>query len=471
MVDPMRTTCILHPVEISRATGGKWDRDITDAFQGVALDSRIVLPGDLFIALKGSISDGHTYISKAIERGATGVIISSKKLWNSTQVPMLLVDDTLKSLHAIATECRNQFNGRVVAITGSVGKTTVKEMTSAILRREGKTVATSGNFNNTTGVPLSVLQMCESAAFAVIEMGMSYAGEIRSLVHMVKPNTAGILNVRPVHLENFHDLEEIAAAKAEILEGVESGGTIVLNADDKLLRTLHTRKEFRFVLFGRTPNARLKLGRIRSSTIAAQRFDLIWDGESFDVCLHAPGMHNRMNSAAAAALSLASGCSIDSVRQGLEDYRPGMMRSKLWKTGDGGIVLEDCYNSSPAALSSAIDTLAHIPVPGRRVLIMGDMLELGHAESDFHAQAGEEAAAKDIACLIGFGPLTAHAVSAFQQKNPDGTSIGAIDITDLWEAVRSTHRRGDVVLIKGSRGMALERIVDCIREEWGLFEV
>ena len=471
MGDPMRTSCVLEPETISRLTGGRWDRDVGNLFRGVALDSRIAEPGDLFIALEGSSSDGHNFISNAIEHGSTGVMISSRKLWGSAMVPTLLVTDTLRGLHDLASGCRNGFKGRVIAITGSVGKTTVKEMTSAILRQEGSTIATAGNFNNTTGVPLSVLRMCTTASFAVIEIGMSAAGEIRYLVPVVRPHTAGILNVKPVHLENFKNLTEIAKAKAEIMEGIEPGGTVVLNADDRLVRGLHPPGDTHIILFGRYPRARLRLGREYESTVTYQRFEMIWDDQSYEVCLFAPGMHNRMNSAASAALSLGTGCSMESVIRGLKEYRPGMMRSKLWKTGDGSIVLEDCYNSSPSALSAAINALTHLPVTGRRVLVMGDMLELGSAEISYHSKAGEEAAAKGITCIVGFGPLTTHAVSAFRQKQSHGIGISTTDIVDAWEALYSTHRKGDVILIKGSRGMAMERLVENIREEWGLYDV
>ncbi len=451
----LRVDCVLDGRALAQWTAGRWIGG-SPSPGGICLDSRAIRDGDLFVALLGSSTDGHLFLAHAQARGSCGAVVS--RVDPAVRMPQLLVKDTLVALHAMASGHRASFGGKIVAVTGSVGKTTVKEMTAAILRQAGATIATPANFNNVTGVPLTLLSLTPEARYAVVEIGMSFPGEIRRLVPLVKPWIAAVTNVRPVHLENFPDLEAIARAKAEILEGLDPDGVAVLNADDPLVRALVPPKGQRRVWFGTAPDADLVLLPDASVTLARQRFRLAWRGQAFEVSLAVPGVHNRVNAAAAATLALCAGATVEQVVAGLASFSSVEMRSTLRRLRDGSLLLEDCYNASPSAVTIALRTLCELPVEGRRVVVLGDMRELGPSGPSFHWDAGALAARLGVECLLGFGPLSAHAVDAYSSLS-DGVGMHFDSIEALASFLLADHRAGDVVLVKGSRAMRLERVV------------
>jgi UDP-N-acetylmuramoyl-tripeptide--D-alanyl-D-alanine ligase len=461
----MRTSCVLDPALIARDTQGEWTTEPHSPLTGLSLDSRVVRAGDLFVALKGETSDGHRFIDAAIRNGAGAAMVGSTPGVTDPHFPYLRVHDTLAALHALARSAREAFSGMVVALTGSVGKTTVKEMTASILRRLGDTVSTLGNFNNVTGVPLSILQLQRSVKYAVIEVGMSASGEIRSLMSMVRPHVAAVLNVAPVHMENFVSLEEIAAAKAEIFSHLEEEPVVVLNSDDPLVRAMVPGSRIRKLYFGTHPDANLRLGDTAEVTIDVQRFDLFLNGHRLSIELKAPGRHNRINAAAAAALGFAAGASDSAVVEGLAAYRPGMMRSELVNLSDGSLLFDDCYNASPRAFEEALKTFVSLPKAGRRIVVMGDMLELGTDSGLYHRAVGEEAARLGVDVLLGFGPLTRFAVAAFQVAAPGRLCGQYDDLEDLTNQLLDIHQADDMVLVKGSRGMRMERVTERLKAE------
>ncbi len=458
----MRTECLLNSHKVAEWTNGRWTARCRDRFGGVALDSRVVRQGDLFVALKGGSSDGHLFVAEAFRRGAAAAVVSASPEGLDPEHPCLLVDDTLAALHALASGCRALFTGTVVALTGSVGKTTVKEMVASVLRQMGTTVCNAGNFNNVTGVPLTVIQMCSDAPFAVVELGMSHVGEIRALVPLVKPHVAAVLNVASVHLENFSDLEAIAEAKVEVFHEMRKGSTAVLNIDDLLVKSMDPGPCIGRLFFGKDRLADLRLLDDISANLDCQTFSLVWKGKNLTIRLRALGEHNRMNAAAAATLALAAGANETAVLDGLAAYRPSMMRSELFTLSDGSLLLEDCYNASPPAFFAALRTLSELKISGRRVVVMGDMLELGSSASEFHRDVGRQAAELGVELLLGFGPLTEYAVRAFIDSTREGRARHFASIDDLNCFLFQDHVEGDAILIKGSRQMRMERVSSLI---------
>ena len=461
----MRVSCSLNPIEVARNVGGEWTIQPPSPLTGVSLDSRVVRPGDLFVALRGEQCDGHQFIEAAARNGASGAVLSTLPDDVDSRFPCLCVPDTLAALHALARGRREAFSGRVVALTGSVGKTTVKEMTASILQRAGSTVSTLGNFNNVTGVPLSILQANPEVEYAVIEVGMSMPGEILSLMPMVKPHVVAVLNIAPVHMENFQSLEAIAAAKAEIFTHLEPEAVAVVGADDPLVRRMDPGPGVRKLFFGTGPEADVRVGKPYVATLDGQRFDLFWRRHKLTIHLAALGDHNRVNAAAAAALGLAAGVGHRAVAEGLAAYRPGMMRSHVVRLSDGSVLFEDCYNASPVAFQEAVKTLVTIPKAGRRVVVMGDMLELGSGSVRFHRAAGEQAAELGVDLFFGFGPQTRHAVLAFKERAPTRLCGHFSKLGDLLEVVVGNHETDDVILVNGSRGMRLERLTEQLNQQ------
>lgn len=460
----MRTSCTLNPGEAATRVKGAWTVEPSSPITGVSLDSRIVRSGDLFVALKGEQSDGHRFIGAAMRNGAFGALVSLIPEDTDPHFPCLRVHDALAALHALARGCRETFAGTVVALTGSVGKTTVKEMTSSILHKTGTTVSTLGNFNNITGVPLSVLQMNRDVEYAVIEVGMSMPGEIRSLMPMVRPHVVAVLNVAPVHMENFKSLDAVADAKAEIFTYLEKQSVAVLNADDPLVREMNPGPGVRKSFFGKQPGVEVRLGETSRVTLDGQRFGLFCGERELSVELKAPGEHNRMNATAAAALGLAAGASSEAVVEGLAAYRTGMMRSELIRLSDGSLLLDDCYNASPRAFEEALKTLKVLPRAGRRIVAMGDMLELGADSAQFHREVGEQAAELGVDVFFGFGSLATHAVRAFEERAPTRIFGHFADLSDLFSEFLKIHKPDDIILIKGSRGMRMERLTEWLKE-------
>jgi UDP-N-acetylmuramoyl-tripeptide--D-alanyl-D-alanine ligase len=452
----MRTDCDIASGDLVDWTSGRWLDTPPAAVSGISLDSRAVTPGDMFVALPGTAHDGHGFIRDASNRGATAAVVARSDA--GMELPRLLVRDTLEALSRLASHWRAGFPGSVAALTGSVGKTTVKDMAAAILTEAGPTAATAGNFNNSTGVPLTLLSLRSHHRFAVVEIGMSFAGEIRALVPLVRPQVGAVTNVRPVHLENFSNLSEIARAKAEILDGIQPDGVAVLNADDQLVRSMALRRDIRRITFGMDPSASVRLSLNARTGVDFQTFSLCWGGTDVPVTLRVPGAHNRMNAAAAAAIAIASGATADHVARGLAAFEPSPLRSRLVRLLDGSIILEDCYNASPDALMAALCTIAELPVAGRRVVAMADMRELGASSAEYHREIGARAAALGIGMLLGFGPLSGHTVQEYSRQAPHGIGVHVGTAEEMIDLLIADHRHGDVILVKGSRAMRLERV-------------
>ncbi len=433
----------------ARVTGGD------HVFHSVSTDTRTLEPGALFVALRGERFDGHDYIEAAMSAGAAGVLGERAP----EAVPAILVDDSLDALQRLAADWRGRFSPGLVAVTGSNGKTTVKEMIAAILSPLAPTLASRGNLNNHIGVPLSLLRLRREHRFAVIEMGMNHAGELTLLSRLAAPNVALVTNAAPAHLEGLGTVEKVAAAKGEVFSGLGAGGIAVINADDAFAdywRGLNRGR--RIVTFGL--DAAADVTATVEPGADASRLRIRAGGKAVNLRLAAAGMHNAMNALAAAAAATALGVELDAVGAGLEAFTPVAGRSQMVELGAGGCLINDCYNANPASMAAAIDLLAR--QQGTRILVMGDMGELGERSEDFHREAGERARQAGIDRLFCFGPLSALACRAF------GPGAAAFDDVDALSTAVAGCLGSDVtVLVKGSRAMRMERVADALAARAG----
>jgi UDP-N-acetylmuramoyl-tripeptide--D-alanyl-D-alanine ligase len=423
------------------------------AFGAVSTDTRTLGPQALFVALKGERHDGHDFLAQAVERDIAGALVhSTEKL--PPKLPALVVDDTRLALGRLSAYWRGKFSAPLVALTGSNGKTTVKEMLASILRAastEDAVLATRGNLNNDIGVPLTLFELRSGHRYAVVEMGMNHAGEIRYLARLAAPDVALINNAGPAHIEFFGSVEAIARAKGEIFEGLKPGGTAVINADDRhagIWRDLAGSR--RIVNFGierpAEVSATYRLRWLESEIVVRTPL-----GEAQAV-LKAPGLHNVRNALAASAAAVALQVPAPAIARGLERYS-GIKGRLQKKAGlNGATLIDDTYNANPESARAAIAVLAQ--APGDKLLVLGDMGELGSGAAEMHAEIGRYAREQGIGRLLALGEHSAHAVRAF--------GAGArhfARIEDLLAEVGNALSPSVTALIKGSRFMQMERVV------------
>ena len=452
--------------DVATASGGRLAapparRDLT----GVSIDSRTVRPGEVFFAIAGPRFDGHDFLAEAAAAGAAAAIVH-RDVPAPPGLGLVRVGDTTQALSDLARHVRATAEVPVVAITGSAGKTTTKEMTAALLATRGPVLKTEGNLNNQYGLPLSLLRLAPEHTAAVLELGMSAAGELRALTGLARPDVAVITMVAPVHLEFFDSVEAIAAAKAEILEGLGPQGAAVLNADDPLVRRIGEGKigrphAGRRIWFGRDRRYDVSAENWRG-TVHGMRFDLRLGGEqSVDVALPLPGPHFLSNFLAAAAVAHHLGVEADAIAKAALEMKPARHRSQVLALGEGITLLDDCYNSNPAAVEAAVVALG-LSAPGRRVAFLGDMLELGPSGPDLHRRTGARVAA-GLQALVTAGPLAAHFVEGARRAgmNDDALATFPDSAAAAAAAPRLVHP-GDAVLVKGSRGARMEAVVDAL---------
>ena len=424
-------------------------------FTAVSTDSRQLSAGALFVALIGPNFDGHDFVGAARKRGAGAALVSHPV---ADPLPQLRVTDTRLALGRLAAAWRSRFTGPLIALTGSNGKTTLKEMIAAILRGRGPTLATEGNLNNDIGVPLTLLRLNGEHAYAVIEMGANHPGEIAYLTELARPDVAIINNAGPCHLEGFGDVAGVARAKGEIFQGLGSDGVAIINRDE----------EYADYWAGLNPGRRIvdcgldRPAMVRGEMLdsATNHFRLIVAGDGIDVRLPLPGRHNIRNALMAAAAALAVGATLEDIRRGLESLRSVGGRLQRLPGRHGGAVIHDAYNANPASLAAALEAVG--AGPGRKWLVLGDMRELGPAADALHARSGHEAKGAGFERLYALGEHSRAAVTAF---GTGGLHFDAVDalVADL---NRDLHQAGEptVVLVKGSRGMRMERVVAALVE-------
>jgi len=435
--------------------------DRRETVQGYSIDSRTVLPRDLFFAVKGERLDGHDFVEQALSRGAAAAVVRRDQLARYLNpAGLLAVDDTLVALQTLATAVRKMWGKTSIGITGSMGKTTTKEAIAHLLAVKYRVHRSKGNFNNHFGLPLGLLTLEPEDDLAVIEMGMSHAGEIAALARIALPNQAVVTNVAPVHLESFDSMAQIARAKYELIEAIPRGGLAVLNADDEYVR--HFGRDFKgkVVRFGLKSTAGVSADvwaeNIQPLGPEGTRFDLV--SRDLFQSLHSPllGKHNVYNVLAAAAVALEHLITPAQIAAALRSLQPADKRGQVVQVGNI-TVLYDCYNSSPKALMAAVDALAEMPAR-RHMVVAGEMLELGLTSEEMHRECGRYIAGRKLDFLLGVRGLAKPMVEAAREAGMKAEFVATPEEAGEWLA-RET-RDGDVVLLKASRGVKLEKALE-----------
>lgn len=458
---------------VARVTGGRILAGRGEVpFGGVSVDSRRIRPGDLFVALPGQRVDGHHYVGEALAGGANGALVrEGAAIAGGVQAAdqaLIAVPDTLTALGDLAAAHRCRYNLPVVAVTGSVGKTSTKDMIASVLGRRWLTLATGGNYNNEIGLPLTLLQLGGGHGAAVLEMAMRGPGEIRRLAEIAAPAVGVLTNIGETHLERLGTVENIARAKAELLESLPPDGTAVLNGDDPRVRGVAGRSVAPVVYYGFEPGAAITGHDLDVDGEGRPRFTIITPRGRTRVSLPVPGRHNASNALAAAAVGTILGLDLDEIRAGLEGLSLTAMRMEIRHPANGLVILNDAYNASPVSTRAALRVLADLKVEsGRRLAVLGNMLELGPYAEAGHREVGEAAAAMEPAALVLVGDLARLAGEAAIAGGLDPDRVHFCPSNARACAVlEDLVRPGDVILVKGSRGMAMEEIVRYL-ENWG----
>lgn len=455
--------------QVLLATGGRFFTGPTEAaFRAVSTDSRSVEPGDLFVALMGENFDGHDFIEQALSRGAAGLVVVRPPA-APCRAAVILVDDTLRALGDLAHFRRMQMPDlTVLAVTGSSGKTTVKEMISAILGQHHKVLKTKGNFNNLIGLPHSLLPVTAEHDFAVLEMGMNRPGEIARLAEIAEPDVACITNVQGAHLAGLATIEGVAKAKGELFAGMKAWGTLVVNADDVRVRKLVRRLRHRKISFGRSTSATVRATRILSLGEQGMRFTLHIGPWNERVSIVSLGAHNVMNSLAAAAMAHAVGLPPAEIAAGLASHRPYDKRMQISVLPSGLKLINDAYNANPSSMLAALEAVHNLKAGQRIVAVLGDMLELGSHSVAAHRLVGENAARLKFDYLLAVGEfagelMTGACQAGMTAKQAQQFASKEAIVTWLDKAIQAgTLKAGDLLLLKGSRGMRMETIATAL---------
>jgi UDP-N-acetylmuramoyl-tripeptide--D-alanyl-D-alanine ligase len=443
---------------------------------GYSIDSRTINLGEIFFAVRGERMDGHDFLDQAFENGAIAAVVSKEKLptlaariamgvhahppslAGGTQPWLIPVEDTLVGLQLLANAVRRLWARPLIAVTGSAGKTTTKEAIAHVLATRFRVHKSEGNFNNHFGLPLMLLKLEPEHDCAVVELGMSHLGEITSLAQIAQPDIGVVTNVAPVHLEFFKDISEIARAKYELIESLSKSGSAVLNADDEFVSQFGKEFKGKVITYGLAPNANVRAENVESKGEQGSAFDVVAGDRRERATLPLVGSHNIHNALAAIAVALERGISLREAVASLATMAAADKRGQVVRIGNI-TVINDCYNSNPKALAAMVNALAEMPAK-RRIVVAGEMLELGHQGETMHRESGQHIAKKGIDILVGVRGLAEKMVEAAKQKGMRAEFLGNADAAGEWLA-RET-REGDVVLLKASRGVKLEKALEKI---------
>ncbi|MEE2776591.1 MAG: UDP-N-acetylmuramoyl-tripeptide--D-alanyl-D-alanine ligase [Acidobacteriota bacterium] len=449
---------------------GELDRVDPDAcFEGAALDSRRIAGGELFFALEGEQTDGHRFVADAIECGAAAAVVERGVDLGGARLPVVRVDDCFEALHELTRHVRDRVPERLIGVTGSAGKTTTKDLLAAMLAERFRTASTPGNLNNLYGFPLALLGVPDDAEWMVAEMGMSEPGELGRVSRLGRPNIVLLSNIRPAHLGSFDSVTGVAEAKAEIFEGLTEGGLVVANADDPEVVRVAERERQRsgceiawFSLAGvvaefESPTLRVSGLECPVDGRPGSRFTLAAGDARIEVSLLLPGRHNVENFLAAATTAHRVGVTLEEIARAVESAGPAPMRGVVHYVGGDARVFDDSYNSNPDALTKTLQAASELPAR-RHWAVIGEMLELGRRAPEFHRLAGAEAVRLGFDPIVGVGELARGLVAAAKEAGADARWIATADEA---AAVAATELAGgDLVLVKGSRGVGLEVVVE-----------
>jgi UDP-N-acetylmuramoyl-tripeptide--D-alanyl-D-alanine ligase len=459
------STVVLTAALVARATDGRLMGRPDAVFAGVSTDTRAIRPGSLFVAIRGDRFDGHAFTREAVQGRAAGVLVSDPAA-AVTDAPAIVVADTVVALQRLAQAVRRESRATVVAVTGSAGKTTTKEITADLLAPRFRVFRNRGNLNNHIGLPVSLVELASGPDVAVVELGMNHEGEIRTLVHIAEPEVRVWTNVGDAHIGYFGSREAIARAKAEILEGATPQTVVIANADDALVMRHVAGTPARVVSFGEHPGA-----TVRAVSIVDRGFD----GTSATIqtpagVVHAslalPGRAHLMNAVAAVAVAADFGVPVADIERGLAAIRPMARRGASIALPSGARLIDDSYNASPVAVGAMVQTLAATTAAGRRIAVLGEMLELGDASRALHAACGRAVATAGLDVLVAIGGDAAEGLAEGAARA--GFPLSHIhrfeDSRAAAPAVAALVAAGDVVLVKGSRGTRTDIVADRLQE-------
>ena len=465
-----------HPIpwtarEILEATGGKLlCGELQQSFAGIFIDSRKVAADGVFIAIIGEIHDGHTFASDVVEQGGRGLVISRREAgklpvakWKQKGVTAVAVQDTTRALGDMAAFNRRRSRASVVAITGSNGKTTTRQLTAAVISQQYNTLATAGNFNNQIGLPLTLLGLEPDHQWAVVELGTNNPGEIARLAEICTPDIAVITNIGPAHLEGLGSIEGVAREKGSLLNGLRPDGKAVLNADDSRVRQLVRQTAHEVRLYGFAPDA-----AVRAEDVAEKEngicFTLRLAEERISIRLNSPGRFMVTNALAAAAVGNLLGVSAADIKAGLEAVEPVGGRMNIHHTPKGIHIIDDTYNANPESMKAALTTLKTMRAGARGIFVAGDMLELGRQAAALHSQVGALAAQSGVSRLYACGKQADSVAAGARNAGLPAADFITGSREEIIEDLIAWLQPGDWVLVKGSRGMAMEKVVKGLKD-------
>jgi UDP-N-acetylmuramoyl-tripeptide--D-alanyl-D-alanine ligase len=457
--------------EVLRATKGKLLQGKEGAlFRGISTDSRTVAEGELFIALKGARFDGHHHALEALEKKAAGMMIEEEKVadirWNGYRArAVIAVKDTLRALGNLARDRRRKYQIPVVALTGSNGKTTTKEMISACLETTFPILKTRGNFNNLIGLPLTLLNLTEKERVVVLEMGMNVPGEIQRLTEIAEPDVGLITNIEAVHLEGMGSLERVKEEKGELFRRMRKNGTIIVNRDDPRVIDLASEFSGQRISFGIENHADVMAKEIRLRAAEGTSFTLRMEGEETDITLPLLGRQFVPNALSAIAVASLFGVEGKKVKEALEGLQPSSMRMEIVSLAGEKMLINDTYNANPRSMEMALETLAEMKGEGRAIAVLGDMLELGGLTKEAHRKLGQKVKELSIDFLLTLGEQAAVVAESAARHGLPPERVKVIESHQ--EAILILKRmmlEGDWILVKGSRRMAMEKIVEGLIE-------
>lgn len=445
---------------IAKAVNGKISDEKYNniIIENITTDTRKIAEGDLFIPLKGENFDGHNFIQQAFESGAL-CCLSAENI--ETYKPCIYVSDTRVALRDLAEYYISLFNIHVVGITGSVGKTTTKDMIASVLMQKYNVLKTEGNFNNEIGLPLTVFRITDDTEVVVLEMGMNSFGEIHNLSKIAKPDIAVITNVGVSHIENLGSREGILKAKCEIFDYIKNNGTAILNIDNDMLKTLEGKTSFKTLWYGIENKKDIYADNIVKNGVESISCDIHMNNEMFNVCIPVPGEHMVLNAMAAALVGKTLDLSISEIKRGIEEFVPTKMRMAVFKTKNGTTLINDAYNANPVSMKASIDVLSG--VEGEKIAILGDMFELGDFAEKMHYDTGVYAAQKNIDKIICIGNISKSMYEGAVSLG--GNAFYFETQEDFFEnGFEKLINKGATVLVKASRGMHFEKTAEKIQE-------
>jgi UDP-N-acetylmuramoyl-tripeptide--D-alanyl-D-alanine ligase len=437
-------------------------------FSGLSTDSRNMKEGVLFWALHGEKHDGHAFLKEAVSKGAAGVVVQRgrpREIPSDREVVAIEVSDSLRGLGDLACWWRHQHNVRVIGITGSAGKTTTKEMAASILSLSGATLRNKGNFNNLIGLPLSLFLLSEAHQTAILEMGMNRAGEIARLTEIADPDVGLITNVAKAHIEGLGSLQGVAKAKVELLEKMAKRSQAILNGDDELLMKTAAPLRREMITFGFEPRNDVHPHALQNLGREGFSFEIRYKGDVIPLRVRVPGIQNVYNALAASAIALALKEPPERIVQGLSAFEGIAGRFTISQLPNGCVLVDDTYNANPHSLKAAMGSLkALVPEGGRIIVGLGDMLELGDETVAAHVEAGEWVAEIGASCFVALGTHASLMIEGARSKGtPSAQSAVAKDHQDMAERIMKEWKRGDLVFLKGSRRVGLEKVVDHLK--------